>query len=289
MHEFGHTLGLDHGGPDTFESREIDNKPNYLSIMNYSFQFSGLPVAGVKERIAGVKVQKTVFDYSRFGGDPTGSSDRYGPADRARTERAAGHSCRRGDAARYETLRRSCDPALGWRLQAFNTRLRPDFDCNGHIATGGSLVEKDVNDDKAVTTLLSQRPGSDQVQFRRRRQGGRSGHRGALAPAEGLDAPTARLFSRAVFGDAKRPSVRIQVGRVRKGRRRVVVVASDNKLLDSLTVKIGRRLRRVDGRKPRLRLAFSLKARRVVKAFALDEVGNFSKTKRRAVRGRKSK
>ena len=34
MHEFGHTLGLLHGGADY-----INCKPNYLSVMNYAFQF----------------------------------------------------------------------------------------------------------------------------------------------------------------------------------------------------------------------------------------------------------
>ena len=33
MHELGHALGLQHGGND-----ELNNKPNYLSVMNYSFQ-----------------------------------------------------------------------------------------------------------------------------------------------------------------------------------------------------------------------------------------------------------
>lgn len=37
MHELGHNLGLDHGGGDS-----IHHKPNYLSVMNYSFQFSGV-------------------------------------------------------------------------------------------------------------------------------------------------------------------------------------------------------------------------------------------------------
>lgn len=37
MHEFGHNLGLLHGG------NENENyKPNYLSVMNYTFQFGGL-------------------------------------------------------------------------------------------------------------------------------------------------------------------------------------------------------------------------------------------------------
>ncbi len=36
MHELGHTLGLQHGGVDSFNC-----KPNYLSVMNYTHQFAG--------------------------------------------------------------------------------------------------------------------------------------------------------------------------------------------------------------------------------------------------------
>ena len=51
MHEFGHTLSLDHGGGDAF-----NNKPNYLSVMNYAIstgpaaspntQFCNVPAIG---------------------------------------------------------------------------------------------------------------------------------------------------------------------------------------------------------------------------------------------------
>ncbi|CAE8608761.1 unnamed protein product [Polarella glacialis] len=41
MHELGHALGLRHGGGDN-----IINKPNYISIMNYLYQTSGLPKLG---------------------------------------------------------------------------------------------------------------------------------------------------------------------------------------------------------------------------------------------------
>ncbi len=37
MHELGHNFGLHHGGDD-----EYNYKPNYLSVMNYAFQFDGL-------------------------------------------------------------------------------------------------------------------------------------------------------------------------------------------------------------------------------------------------------
>ena len=49
MHELGHALGLDHGGRDG-----VNNKPNYLSVMNYLWQFSGVRRGGV-----------FVLDYSR--------------------------------------------------------------------------------------------------------------------------------------------------------------------------------------------------------------------------------
>ncbi|NTX14694.1 hypothetical protein HUA74_41000 [Myxococcus sp. CA051A] len=41
MHELGHNLGLDHGGNDG-----ANYKPNYLSIMNYEYQFYGFELGG---------------------------------------------------------------------------------------------------------------------------------------------------------------------------------------------------------------------------------------------------
>ena len=41
MHEFGHLLGLRHGGEDA-----INCKPNYRSVMSYNRQFSGSPIVG---------------------------------------------------------------------------------------------------------------------------------------------------------------------------------------------------------------------------------------------------
>ena len=38
MHELGHNLGLRHGGNDN-----IGGKPNYISVMNYPFQLTGIP------------------------------------------------------------------------------------------------------------------------------------------------------------------------------------------------------------------------------------------------------
>src|SRR5207344_1972884 len=51
MHELGHNLGLQHGGGDPKVY-----KPNYVSVMNYMFQATGVPIDGVDG----------TFDYSRF-------------------------------------------------------------------------------------------------------------------------------------------------------------------------------------------------------------------------------
>jgi hypothetical protein len=44
MHELGHNLGLNHGGNDT-----NNFEPNYISIMNYMYQLTGLPTIGTDE------------------------------------------------------------------------------------------------------------------------------------------------------------------------------------------------------------------------------------------------
>ncbi|NTX60977.1 hypothetical protein HUA74_09925 [Myxococcus sp. CA051A] len=50
MHELGHNIGLRHGGTD-----HANYKPNYLSIMNYEYQFYGFSIGGAAN----------VLDYSR--------------------------------------------------------------------------------------------------------------------------------------------------------------------------------------------------------------------------------
>ena len=53
IHELGHNLGLGHGGNDLI----TNYKPNYLSVMNYFFQVSGVPQSGG---------QPPLFSYSRY-------------------------------------------------------------------------------------------------------------------------------------------------------------------------------------------------------------------------------
>ncbi len=63
MHELGHILGLGHGGSD-----DINTKPNYLSVMNYTWQDCRVPVSAV----GGLPGR---CDYSRIGPAPGGMPD----------------------------------------------------------------------------------------------------------------------------------------------------------------------------------------------------------------------
>jgi hypothetical protein len=46
MHEFGHNLGLHHGGGlGPLDADDTNLKPNYLSVMNYNYIFRGIPEA----------------------------------------------------------------------------------------------------------------------------------------------------------------------------------------------------------------------------------------------------
>ena len=103
MHELGHTLGLFHGGgrgipPAMADNRLINNKPNYLSVMNYSFQSNK---RGFALRLPGILDETLVrterpLDYSAAGlptldedalvegvgiAGPVGRRTRYGVAD----------------------------------------------------------------------------------------------------------------------------------------------------------------------------------------------------------------
>jgi len=60
MHELGHNLGLLHGGDES-----TNYKPNYISVMNYLYQLSGLPEIGNDEG------DRFYFSSEYHGGDVT--------------------------------------------------------------------------------------------------------------------------------------------------------------------------------------------------------------------------
>ena len=127
MHELGHNLALRHGG---FEDSP-ENKPNYLSVMNYSFQTIGLLNANGQRSI----------DYSRALLPPldenTGLDENVGI----------------NDPAKHLTVWKCPSPDLTTGLPYYRTFLPSmalDWNLNGIRETG---IKPDINCDGAFTTL----------------------------------------------------------------------------------------------------------------------------------------
>jgi hypothetical protein len=124
MHELGHNIGLQHGGSDG-----VNNKPNYLSVMNYSFQF-GLNEGGAN-----------VFDYSRA-------------ALSALNENGLAESAGVGASAAGIATSHFC-PATALAVAGFvtvaNGSQSIDWNCNGIANESG--VQFDVNNDAQKSSL----------------------------------------------------------------------------------------------------------------------------------------
>ena len=121
MHEFGHNLGLWHGGDDA-----VNYKPNYLSVMNYSFQFPGL----LKDGRFGL------IDYSR---------GRLDDLDETALDETVG--------LRPQDLAVSFGTVFydgGSQRKVSSASGSIDWDGNGTLAFG---VAKDVNKDSSLATL----------------------------------------------------------------------------------------------------------------------------------------
>ncbi len=122
MHELGHNLGLRHGGND-----DLVNKPNYLSVMNYSFQLTGLMRSNLT----------FVLDFSRFAI----------PLNETALDETHGFGATTAPANTFNTQGRC--PG-GARATWFVADGPTDFNCDG--PTTGT-VSSDISGDGAKTAL----------------------------------------------------------------------------------------------------------------------------------------
>lgn len=80
MHELGHNLNLDHGGKD-----DINCKPNYLSVMNYAFQFpdpiANRPLDYSRSLLTTLKEKNLNESLGITQSTPPGLTTVYGPGD----------------------------------------------------------------------------------------------------------------------------------------------------------------------------------------------------------------
>jgi hypothetical protein len=126
IHEFGHDLGLHHGGDD-----DANYEPNYLSVMNYAFQVTGIPRTGTTP---------PSFTYSSFTLPSLNES--------ALNENAGLGDAR---AATYRT-RWFC-PNGTQRTTAGGANLPINWNCDG--VTGG-IVAANVNNAGGLSVLGTQ-------------------------------------------------------------------------------------------------------------------------------------
>lgn len=124
IHELGHDLGLTHGGTD-----HVNYKPNYLSVMNYAFQFNGVP------RTSGANW----FSYSNF-------------APPALNERSLNESVglNTSQASTWKTSWK-CPNGTTRTSGAANAGI--DWNCDGDTADTASTS---INGDNTRTTLTAQ-------------------------------------------------------------------------------------------------------------------------------------
>ena len=143
MHELGHNLGLDHSGG---QGNSVHYKPNYLSVMNYSFQHGGLIINGVDGC-------DECFDYSRFELPPLDEAELYENV-----------GLNGGDEANpYGTKFRRNPPWLCWpyekqsevyySLVLENANSNVNWNCDQSI--NQDPVQEDVNGDEGDAQVLT--------------------------------------------------------------------------------------------------------------------------------------
>lgn len=133
IHELGHNLGLMHGGCD-----HVNYKPNHVSVMNYSFQMSGVPL-----------VSGRLHTYQ------AGTLPRINELSLQESNGLNGSTMPRGDSTRYYTIGRTIR----------QTVIGSPIDWNGNTVTDKEDIQVDINSDGKLTELLGSPNEWDQIIF----------------------------------------------------------------------------------------------------------------------------
>lgn len=212
MHELGHALGLEHGG-----NEDVNWKPDYLSVMNYLYQFSGVV-------------------HTSGARDSTYSSE-TDPAARAIDEHAIdeGHALPNAAPAGVRLSSRcpggGDEPDVQWFLPGDPV----DLHCSGAPAPG--VGPFDLNGDGTVGTLTTENDWTH-LSF----AGGQVGALGRPEPRSGrrpASDPITRTqetaLIRSSMQDATPPTLSVTV----RGRR-ITVRTRDDVALNAVVVRAGR-------------------------------------------------
>jgi hypothetical protein len=129
MHELGHNLGLRHGGPALLLASpgssppgvEINHKPNYLSVMNHSFQRYGL----IKRSAPSGPFEEGHIDYSRS------ALQNLNEASLNESDGLDGLDASEFGTRRYCTFNDSWVAVTGARGALVSAASNVDWNCNG--------------------------------------------------------------------------------------------------------------------------------------------------------------
>lgn len=134
MHEWGHNLGLLHGGNDN-----VNYKPNYYSIMNYHYQLSGLPTLNNNPGDRYYLYRRNNFGDCSLITSVSQLTNNYNSATFLMDfADGAGTAISEGTISEAAGLNRSGSSAI-------------DYNCNGSI--NGGTISKDLNGDGTTNTL----------------------------------------------------------------------------------------------------------------------------------------
>ncbi len=134
MHEWGHNLGLLHGGNDN-----VNYKPNYYSIMNYHYQLSGLPTLNNNPGDRYYLYRRNNYGDCSLITSVSQLTNNYNSATfKMDFADGAGTAIAEGTISESAGLNRSGSSAI-------------DYNCNGSI--NGGTISKDLNGDGATNTL----------------------------------------------------------------------------------------------------------------------------------------
>ena len=247
MHEFGHNLGLHHGGPGD----ETNHEPNHFSVMNYNYSL-GIPI----------RPGELYVDYSRWGPseapdlDETALDERQGV--RAPRDIGTVIGCQRTH-----------------RFRAVFVNRAADFNCDG---SERGTVATDINLDRRRGVLGTANEWNSLTLSPRFLTQGLFGRRQAIPTPPVIETPDYFETRPLLYGDPRKPE--LEVKESGKGKQlKLKFKARDNKDLDRLIVDLGRPVNEHVEQEPRKTkgpASFSARVPRGTKvgAVALDQAGN---------------
>jgi hypothetical protein len=154
MHELGHNLNLQHGGGD-----DINRKPNYISVMNYSYQL-GIPYAALPGSTTPIGLRLDYSEHALPALDESNLNEPLGIQDSGSTDIVHFFTATSDPYACVTEVRPFAGPASGpidWNGNGVATDTNVSADINGDgDSCGGREVLKGFDDWSEIHAYLAE-------------------------------------------------------------------------------------------------------------------------------------